>query len=110
MRHPHLGSGPVILAAALLIASCGGVRTYPSAASGSAQQSSSPPASSARLDSPVVPSSSPASGYKAYLSTTSKYSFEYPETWFEYPELQDGPHVGKDFMNQNIGRDRKSVV
>jgi hypothetical protein len=36
------------------------------------------------------------------VSSTSKYSFEYPATWFEYPESQDGSYSAKDFMSQNI--------
>jgi hypothetical protein len=50
---------------------------------------------------PLLPPAAP--GYKAYVSSTSKYSFEYPAKWFEYPELRDGSFAGKDFMSQNIG-------
>jgi hypothetical protein len=67
--------------------SCGGVRTYPSVASGAAQQSPSP-----------TPSAAP--GYLAYVSPKWMYSLEYPATWYL---LEDqGQDRSKWFSNQNI--------
>ena len=102
VSHTFFGHRSMTFAAALVVVSCGGPGTDPSAASGTAVQASSSEVSGARLVSPVPLLPSPAPGYKAYISSTSRYSFEYPATWFEYPELKDGSNAGKDFMSQNI--------
>jgi hypothetical protein len=99
VRHLLWAQG-LILASVLVPVACGGI---PSGASANATQPPSPGASSVPSQSPASPLPSAASGYKAYVSSTSRYSVEYPGTWFESREQQDGSHSGKDFMSQNIG-------
>jgi hypothetical protein len=65
---------------------------------GTGSQASAPRTES---PSPSVPAAAP--GYKAYVSPAAEYSLEFPHAWFAPTEFRDGPHVGTDFVSQDIG-------
>jgi hypothetical protein len=71
-------------------ASCGGIRSYPSTASGSAQQS------------PPQASVTPTGAYRTYVSADWLYSFEYPAGWYDLPN-SGAPNTQKYFSNQPNG-------
>ena len=75
-RQTALYEAAATLVALVLLAACGAPRAYPDTASASAENSP-----------PMLSPSPTKSAYVSYVSPKWKYSFEYPSSWFDVPDL-----------------------